>query len=93
MIDLKELRRRVCGIESDQGSYGPTWLNPREAVALLDMLEAASLDAARYHWLSVQHWVEPEATFRLGLEDVEFINTYRLQLDVAIDAAMAATKG
>ena len=47
MIDLKELRRRITGAANEQGVYGPTWINPREAVALLDMLDAAKLDAAR----------------------------------------------
>lgn len=55
--------------------------------ALLSELEAAREDAARYRWLAVQHWVEQEATFRLGLKNVDFINTYLEELGVAIDAA------
>lgn len=100
MIDLRALRNRVSGIASDQGVCGPTWLNPREAVALLDMLEAAKLDAARYQWLRVQpndcsapridicHWTSEEGG---SVNNGEGLRGDAA--DAAIDAAMAATKG
>lgn len=84
MIDLKELYQRA--IHGNGASSA-------EVIELVGLIEDSQKDAARYQWLAVQHWVEPEATFRLGLEGVEFINTYRFQLDSAIDAAMAATEG
>lgn len=47
MINLKELRRRIIGEPNDYGVLGPTWLCPREALKLIDALEAAQKDAAR----------------------------------------------
>jgi len=47
MIDLKDLRRRISGAPDHQGVVGATWINPNEALRLLDMLEAAQKDAAR----------------------------------------------
>lgn len=87
MIDLKELRRRVSGEPTDQGVYGPTWLNPREAMALLGMLEAAEKDSARYRWLCDGNGYFMEERMLCGYE------TDKDRADSVIDAAMAATKG
>lgn len=91
MIDLKKMRDTMEFLAFNDAHRAD--LEPCQVLELLDMLEAANLDAARYQWLAVQHWVEPEATFRLGLKDVEFTNAYMAELGAAIDAAMAATKG
>lgn len=51
MIDLEKLRERVQGQPTDQGVYGPTWLNPLEALALLDHIAALEKDAGRLDWI------------------------------------------
>lgn len=66
--------------------------NPATILSLLDYVESLERDAARYRWLRDQHWVESEATFRLCLSDVEYLNQYHDALDYAIDAAMGVTK-
>lgn len=52
-------------------------------------------DAARYRWLFGQHWVEPEARFRLNLSQAteDDAALYKLELDAAIDAAIARAEG
>lgn len=101
MIDLKELRCRVSGEPTDQGVYGPTWLNPREAVALLDLLDAVTLDAARYEWLSrrvsghgvCDGWAIGFPTHLTIPASALAMKDPQAALGEAIDAAMAATKG
>lgn len=100
MIDLKELRRRVSGDPTYQGIHGPTWLNPREAVALLDMLDAAQQNAKRYAWLRIQpndcsapridicHWTSEEGG---SVNNGEGLRGDAA--DAAIDAAMEAIEG
>jgi len=41
----------------------------------------------RFIWLVSQHWVEPEATFRLGLEETDDSCNYERQIIDAIDKA------
>lgn len=58
--------------------------------ALLDAIRGLERGAERYRWLRDQHWVEPEARFRLGLssateDDAELFN---MQLNAAIDAIL-----
>jgi len=102
MIDLKDLRRRITGAANDQGVYGPTWINPREAVELLNMLETANLDASRYQWLKSRNFPEvfpASPTTSKGWVVTSVDRDWEEQLgdgntpDEAIDAAMAATKG
>ena len=40
--------------------------------------ESLRKDAERYRWLRDQHWVEPEATFRLGLKETDFSDQYHM---------------
>ena len=42
----------------------------------------------RFEWLASQHWVEPEATFHLSLEETDDFIYYHKQLIEAIDAKM-----
>ena len=42
----------------------------------------------RFEWLASQHWVEPEATFYLSLEETDDFTYYHKQLIEAIDAKM-----
>ena len=42
----------------------------------------------RFEWLASQHWVEPEATFYLSLEETDDFTSYQKQLISAIDAKM-----
>ena len=42
---------------------------------------------ARFEWLAAQHWVEPEAAFRLDLTDTgDDSAAYMAQLIAAVDA-------
>lgn len=43
---------------------------------------------ARFEWLAEQHWVEPEATFRLELQETEFSEQYKAALVAAVDAKL-----
>jgi hypothetical protein len=52
-------------------------------------IERLKAYAERYQWLAAQHWVEPEAVFRLGLSDTDNSLEYMRELDAAIDAARA----
>ena len=45
-------------------------------------------DAARYRWLIAQHWVEPEACFRLNMQETDDSHKYALDISAAIDAAI-----
>ena len=64
------------------------WATPEDFAIMQAKLEQAQADAARYLWLRIQHWVEPEATFRLGLTETDNAAQYEEELDAAIDAAM-----
>ncbi len=57
---------------------------------LLGALEAAQKDAKRYRWLLAQHWIEPEAVFRLGLSGTDDFSAYEIELAAAIDSKLAA---
>ena len=61
-----------------------------EIEALEQEVEALKADAERYRWLRDQHWVEPEARFRLGLsnESEDDAALYEQELNKAIDAAL-----
>ena len=76
-----------------------TGMSPRELAKHISDLESRIVelkeentslkqDTARYRWLSAQHWVEPEAVFRLGLSDTDDFGEYQRELDAAIDTAM-----
>ena len=54
--------------------------------ALLADLEAAE---KRLIWLIGQHWVEPEAVFRLNLSGTDDAAAYEQEAIAAIDAALA----
>lgn len=61
-------------------------LHPKVVLYLLDMLEAAQQDQARYQWLRESKHFDSD-------QHQIFCAAYGHALDVAIDAAMAATKG
>jgi multidrug resistance efflux pump len=60
-----------------------------EIERLTEQVERLKADAERYKWLAAQHWVEPEAVFRLSLSDTDNSLEYMRELDAAIDAARA----
>jgi hypothetical protein len=39
----------------------------------------------RFLWLIEQHWVQPEAEFRLSLESTDYLQIYVQQVIAAID--------
>lgn len=82
MIDLKELRQRAIH------KYGAS---AAEVIELLDMLDAAKLDAARYQWLRRWKGQEHEPPFTVQHDPDGTL--WGADLDHYIDAAMAATKG
>ena len=94
MADTKSKAQMLATYtESCFGHVGPMM----EAAAELRHLDAVEqerdalrADAARFEWLAVQYWVEPEATFRLNLAETEDISTYMRELRAAIDAARGA---
>jgi hypothetical protein len=55
---------------------------------LYELRKDAEQWRARFAWLAGQHWVEPEAKFRLDLRDTEFSNQYMAELIVAVDAKL-----
>ena len=63
-----------------------------ERDALAAQVGALRKDAERYRWLRDEHWVEPEAKFRLGLSDTNDAATYERELDAAIDAKLEVQK-
>lgn len=92
--DCYEVCRSPAGLDKEASCdmmYIAT-ASPTTILQLLDYVESLERDAARYRWLRDQHWVESEATFRLCLSDVEYLNQYHDALDYAIDAAMGELK-
>jgi hypothetical protein len=63
--------------------------------AAYEAMKAAILDAdkwrARFEWLAAQHWIEPEATFRLGLAETDDADAYMAALVSAVDAKRGPT--
>lgn len=49
-------------------------------------------DKQRLEWILSQHWVEPEATFRLGLEDTDDFGKYLNDAILAIDKKLLEEK-
>lgn len=45
----------------------------------------AAMWRARFEWLVSQHWVEPEAVFRLDLSDTDDSSKYMVEVIEAID--------
>lgn len=104
MIDLKQ-QREWAQKWADKG-YVKIGICPKAIVELLDMLEAAQKDQARYQWLKGQQSLPLESSRQLWTR--EDGSTYHSahylaagqtkfaeleSLDATIDAAMAATKG
>lgn len=100
MIDfmfLKHSAEQLDGI-----GYAEMTIEPKTVLALLDMLEAAKLDAARIDWLIGQDncvvaeglngfwlsWIDEHDQRRTKYQDGSYPSAR-----AAIDAAMAATKG
>ena len=79
MIDLEKLRERVQGKPTDQGVYGPTWLNPREALALLNHIAQLEKDAGIGK-------VARKAISELEDSPISFMKTIRRSIDTAIEA-------
>lgn len=78
--------------ESDAGSpHSRPYITCKELGELLDQLESANLDAARYQWLRDKGRYNDFNVEQLtrGWATTHSAST----LDPAIDAAMAATKG
>ena len=44
----------------------------------------------RFEWLAAQHWVEPEAKFRLSLTETDDAGAYIAALVAAVDARLGA---
>ena len=44
----------------------------------------------RFRWLAAQHWIEPEATVRLGLQETHNAADYERQLIAAVDKRITA---
>lgn len=100
MIDLKE-QREWAQKWADKG-YVKIGVCPKAIVELLDMLEAANLEAARIDWLIGQDncvvaeglngfwlsWIDEHDQRRTKYQDGSYPSAR-----AAIDAAMAATKG
>jgi hypothetical protein len=63
--------------------------NPATITALLADLDA---EKARLQWLISQHWVEPEAVFRLNLSGTDDAAAYEQEAYNAIDAALSQIK-
>lgn len=91
MIDLKELRSLIKG-SVDSNNWNRILITNSDLKELLDMLEAAQKDAARYQLIRKSGL--PEDAF--GDCD-SYYGVYKSQvgevLDETIDAAMAATEG
>jgi hypothetical protein len=86
MIDVNKLRSAANGAHVTFGDGGGVVVSAYDLTALLDMLEAAQKDSARLIWLASQHWLEPEACFRLDINDVEcdagrYISELRAEID------------
>lgn len=103
MIDLKLLRYKVDQARGHRGlSDHISWDQLGE---LLDQLESAKLDAARYVWLreESQYFPSGRAPSVVLCDENDFLERGKTEgefgflaggrLDSAIDAAMAATKG
>lgn len=73
MIDLKTLRAKAT---YDANEFISTFIDPLNLIELLDMLEAAQKDAARYR------------VVRYPFSKGDFSNLYLEELDASIDAAM-----
>lgn len=103
MIDLKDLRSLIKG-SVNNNNWNRILVTNSDLNELLDMLEAAQKDQARYQWLrSKKFFIHPEHQFGPShpvLGDFSFDiwsenpgSHNREGLDAAIDAAMEATKG
>lgn len=92
MIDWKYLRNEA----ESTCRYSSPYMSRKELGELLDMLEAAKLDAARYQWLRERSWFDSEFCVvrdpRRAVMPGHDCPSHE-RLDVAIDSAMAATKG
>lgn len=95
MIDLKKMR---AGVVFHQFYFPHSVdLTPDQVIGLMDMLEAAQKDQARYKFIEQQHSDADSdlAVTRWGETDVIECSYGKTWPDLsgAIDAAMAATKG
>ena len=83
-----EQMRRVMVLQpvySDDADYAHM-LRMGRAVEAATRAEADKW-RARFEWLAAQHWVEPEAAFRLDLTDTgDDSAAYMAQLIAAVDA-------
>ena len=87
---VKALIRHIDKLQEDYVAQGLA-LKAAKAMqqAETERADANELDARRYRWLREQHWVEPEATFRLGLSETDSATQYEVELDSAIDSAIS----
>lgn len=82
MSDLKNLRVQAQRLKDDGARYVP--IDPASVLGLLDQLEAAQKDAARYQWLR-DNCIKRGIVIDVGA-GAEIPDT----LDEAIDDAMAS---
>lgn len=84
-LNLKAIRAAAEAAIDKYGGYPVT--DPATVIALLDRLEAAEKDAARYRWLRDSDWKQSTHP------DVwtQVTNDYG-ELDVAVDVAMGEQK-
>lgn len=90
-----EALRPLCKDETTLDMLLKTSMDEYRAIEAAVLAEDAKdrEDAERYRWLRDQHWVQPEATFRLGLsESTEDDGAlYEKEIAAAIDAARSTT--
>ena len=84
----EDIKTRLRDLDSDQYAQYCGLLALERIEELEQALAEASKDAARFKWLIAQHWVEPEATFRLSLQETDDSGKYLLDASAAIDAAI-----
>ena len=86
MIDLMFLKHSAEQL--DGIDYAEMTIEPKTVLALLDMLEAAKQNAARYEWLrgALADSVNGVSHHFCSIRSAD-------ELDSAIDVAMAETKG
>lgn len=78
----------ASAMETEDAAYIAA-ANPAAISAILADLDAAK---ARLQWLIGQHWVEPEAVFRLNLSGTDDAAAYEQEAYAAIDAALSQIK-
>jgi hypothetical protein len=83
--EIHRLQAENAALQSQVNSF---YLGSPES-RLLAMTRERDEWRARFEWLAAQHWVEPEATFRLNLGDLgDDAAQYMAQVVAAVDARL-----